>query len=79
MKCFTMIHIDLQVLLSTSGVSDGDCSHEVKRHLLLGRAAMTNLDSTLKGRDITITTLTESAQSKLWFFQWSHRNVRIGP
>ena len=79
MKCFTMIHIDLQVLLSTSGVSDGDCSHEIKRHLLLGRTAMTNLDSTLKGRDITITTLTESAQSKLWFFQWSCRNVRIGP
>ena len=79
MKCFTMIHIDLQVLLSTSGVSDGDCSHEVKRHLLLGRAAMTNLDSTLKGRDITITTLTESAQSKLWFFQKSCMDVRIGP
>ena len=56
MKCFTMIHIDLQVLLSTSGVSDGDCSHEVKRHLLLGRAAMTNLDSTLKGRDIILLT-----------------------
>ena len=32
---------------------DGDCSHEIKRHLLLGRKAMTNLDSILKGRDIT--------------------------
>ena len=32
--------------------ADGDCSHEVRRHLLLGRKAMTNLDSTLKSRDI---------------------------
>ena len=32
---------------------DGDCSHEIKRHLLLGRKAMTNLDSILKSRDIT--------------------------
>ena len=33
--------------------ADGDCSHEIKRHLLLGRKFMTNLDSTLKSRDIT--------------------------
>ena len=33
--------------------ADGDCSHEIKRHLLLGRKAMTNLDSILKSRDIT--------------------------
>ena len=36
--------------------ADGDCSHEVKRLLLLGRKAMTNLDSILKGRDITLPT-----------------------
>ena len=36
--------------------ADGDCSHEVKRHLLLGRKAMTNLDSILKSRDITLQT-----------------------
>ena len=36
--------------------ADGDCSHEIKRHLLLGRKAMTNLDSTLKSRDITLST-----------------------
>ena len=36
--------------------ADGDCSHEIKRHLLLGRKAMTNLDSILKSRDITLTT-----------------------
>ena len=36
--------------------ADSDCSHEIKRHLLLGRQAMTNLDSILKGRDITLLT-----------------------
>ena len=36
--------------------TDGDCSHEIKRHLLLGRKAMTNLDNTLKSRDITLPT-----------------------
>ena len=36
--------------------SDGDCSHEIKRHLLLGRKVMTNLDSMLKSRDITLPT-----------------------
>ena len=37
--------------------ADGDCSHEIKRHLLLGRKAMTNLDSILKSRDITLPTM----------------------
>ena len=36
--------------------ADGDCSHEIKRHLLLGRKALTNLDSILKSRDITLPT-----------------------
>ena len=36
--------------------ADGDCSHEIKKHLLLGRKAMTNLDSILKSRDITLPT-----------------------
>ena len=36
--------------------ADGDCSHEIKRHLFLGREAMTNLDSILKSRDITLPT-----------------------
>ena len=36
--------------------ADGDCSHEIRRHLLLGRKAMTNLDSVLKNRDITLPT-----------------------
>ena len=45
----------------------GDCSPEIKRHLLLGRKAMTNLDSILKSRDIT--SPTRSIWSRLWFFQ----------
>ena len=36
--------------------ADGECSHEIKRHLLLGRKIMTNLDSTLKSRDISLST-----------------------
>ena len=36
--------------------ADGDCSHEIKRHLFLGRKAMSNLDSVLKSRDITLST-----------------------
>ena len=47
--------------------ADGDCSHEIKRHLLLGRKVMTNLDSILKSRDITYQQ--RSVWSKLWFFQ----------
>ena len=45
---------------------DGDCSHEIRRPLFLGRKAMTNLDSVLKSRDITL--LTKVCIVKLWFF-----------
>ena len=44
------------ILLGSKITVDSDCSHEIKRHLLLGRKAMTNLDSILKGRDITLLT-----------------------
>ena len=44
------------ILLSSKITADGDCSHEIKRRLLLGRKAMTNLDSILKIRDITLLT-----------------------
>ena len=44
------------IFLGSKIVADGDCSHEIKRHLLLGRKAMTNLDSILKRRDITLLT-----------------------
>ena len=42
------------IFFSSRFIADGDCSHEIKRHLLLGRKAMTNLDSVLKSRDITL-------------------------
>ena len=44
------------ILLGSKITGDGDCSHEIKRHLLLGRKALTNLDSLLKSRDITLLT-----------------------
>jgi len=44
------------ILLGSKVTADGDCSHEIKRHLLLGKKAMTNLDSILKSRDITLPT-----------------------
>ena len=47
--------------------ADGDCSHEIKRHLILGSKVMTNLDSIFKSRDITLPQ--SSVQSRLWCFQ----------
>ena len=44
------------ILGGSTITADGDCSHEIKRHLLLGRKVMTNLDSVLKSRDITLPT-----------------------
>ena len=55
------------IFLGSKITADGDCSHEIKRHLLLGRKAMTNLNSVLKGRDITLSTKVRVV--KLWFFQ----------
>ena len=55
---------------------DGDCSHEIKRRLLLGKKVIINLDSILKSRDITLPT--KVLWSRLWFFQWSCMDVRVG-
>ena len=44
------------IFLDSKITADGDCRHEIKRHLLLGRKVMTNLDSILKSRDITLPT-----------------------
>ena len=44
------------IFLVTRITADGDCSHEIKRHLLLGRKVMTNLDSILKSREVTLPT-----------------------
>ena len=49
----TMTHF---ILMGSKITADGDCSHEIKRHLLLGKKIMTNLDSILKSRDITLPT-----------------------
>ena len=56
--------------------ADGDGSHEIKRCLLLGRKVMTNLDSILKSRDITLPTKVHLVM--LWFFQLSCMDVRVG-
>ena len=52
----TVETVDDFILGGSKITADGDCSHEIKRHLLLGRKAMTNLDSVLKSRDITLPT-----------------------
>ena len=44
------------IFMNCKGTADGDCNHEIKRHLLLGRKPMTNLDSIFKSRDITLPT-----------------------
>ena len=49
----TMETVIDSILLDSKIAADGDCSHEIKRHLLFGRKAMTNLDSIIKSRDIT--------------------------
>ena len=60
------IYVYLWLILGSKITTDGDCSHEIKRHLLLGEKAMTSPDSMVKNRHITL--LTKSIQSKLWLF-----------
>ena len=72
------IEIVTALILGGSKITaDGDCSHEIKRHLLLGRKAMTNLDSILKPE--TLLCQQRSIKTKLWFSQWSCMDVRVGP
>ena len=56
------------IFLGSKITVNGDCSQEIKRCLPFGRKALTNLDSILKSREITL-------PIKLWFFQWSCMNV----
>ena len=56
--------------------TDGDCSHDIKRRLVLGRKAMINLDSILKSRDITLPTKVHLVKAMV--FQWSCMDVRVG-
>jgi len=64
--------------LDSKITADGDCSHEIKRHLLLGRKAMTKLGSILKTRDITLPTKDHSSQSygfassQVWMWDLDH-------
>ena len=52
----SVFHLYFSTILGSKITADGDCSHEIKRRLLLGRKVMTNLDSILKSRDITLPT-----------------------
>ena len=63
------------IFLSSKISAGGDYSHEIKGHLLLGKKAMTNLDSIFKSRDITLPTKIHLV--KLWFFQWSCMDMRV--
>ena len=55
---------------------DGDYGHEIKRHLLLGRKVMTNIDSILKSRDITLSTKVHLVKAVI--FQWSCMDAKVG-
>ena len=69
------------ILLVSKITADGDCSDEIKRHLLLGRKAMTNLDSILKSRDITLLTKVCIVRAMVftvviyWFKSWTIRKA----
>ena len=64
------------IFLGSKITANGDCRHEIKRRLLLGRKVMTNLDSIFKSREITLSTKVHLV--RLWFFQWSCMDVRVG-
>ena len=64
------------IFLGSKITTDGDCSHKIKRCLLLGRKVMTNLDGILKSRDITLPTKVHLVKSMV--FQWSGMDVRVG-
>ena len=64
------------IFLDSKITADGDCSHEIKRQLLLGRKVTTNLDRILKSRDITLPTKVHLVKAMV--FQWSCMEVRVG-
>ena len=66
------------IFLSSKFTADGDCSHEIKRRLLLGRKAMTNLDSILKSRDITLPTKVRVVKALVFpVVMYGHENWTI--
>ena len=64
------------IFLGSKIIANGDCSHEIKRHLLLGRKAMTNLESILKSRDITLQTKVHIVKARV--FPLVMYDVRVG-
>ena len=64
------------ILRGSKITADGDCSHEIKRGLLLGRKVMTNLDSIFKSRDISLPTNVHLVKAMV--FPWSCMDVRVG-
>ena len=72
-----MLNVNYIIFLGSKITEDGDCSHEIKRCLLLGRKAVTNLDSILKSRDITL--LTNVRIVKAIVFPVVVMDVRVGP
>ena len=64
------------IFLGSKITADGDCSHEIKRRLLVGRKVTTSLDSILKAE--TLLFQQKSIKSRLWFLLWSCMDVRVG-
>ena len=64
------------IFLGSKITADGDCTHEIKRRLLLGRKVMSILDSILKSRDITLPTKVRLVKAMV--FLWSCMDVRVG-
>ena len=64
------------IFLGSKITVDSDCSHEIKTCLLLGRKAMTNLDSISKGRNITLPTKVRIVKAMV--FQWSSMDMKVG-
>ena len=67
------------IFMGSKITADGDCSHKIKRHLLLGRTAMTNLDSILKSRDMTLSTKVDVVKAMVFpivMYKFLRRQIR---
>ena len=76
----TMETVTEFILLGAKITADGDCSHEIKRHLLLGRKVMTNLDSILKSRDITLPTKVHLVKAMVFpvvMYGWESWTIKL--
>ena len=73
----TVETVSHSIFLGSKITADGDCSHGIKRRLLLGRKVMTNLYSTFKSRDITLPTKVRLVKAMVYFL-WSCMDVRVG-